>query len=79
MMEQPKFNFKAVADAIMKCTSEKYTCCEILCHAELTEEILVAYIKTTVFDEKLIERTIDKIYVDADGRITLKLISGAII
>lgn len=79
MMEQPKFNFKAVADAIMKCASEKYACCEILCHTELTKEILAAYIKTTVLDEKLIERTVDKIYVDADGRITLKLISGAII
>ena len=79
MMEQPKFNFKAVADAIMKCASEKYSYCEILCHAELTEAILTEYIKTTVLDEKLIERTIDKIYVDADGSITLKLISGAII
>lgn len=79
MMEQPKYNFKAVVDAIMKCASEKYACCEILCHTELTKEILAAYIKTTVLHEKLIERTIDKIYVDADGRITLKLISGAII
>lgn len=79
MMEQPKLNFKATADAIMECASQKYACCEILCHAELTEEILVAYIKTTVLDEKLIERNTDKIYVDADGRITLKLISGAII
>lgn len=48
-------------------------------YAELTEAILAEYIKTTVLDEKLIERSIDKIYVDADGRITLKLISGAII
>ena len=79
MMEQPKFNFKVVADAIMECASEKYACCEILCHTELTEEILAAYIKTTVLDEKLIERTIDKIYVDADGKITIRLISGATI
>ena len=79
MMEQPKYNFKAVVDAIMECASQKYACCEILCHTDLTEEILAEYIKTTVLDEKLIERTIDKIYVDADGRITLKLISGAII
>ena len=79
MMEQPKFNFRAVADAIIECASEKYACCEIVCHAELTEAILAEYIKTTVLAEKLIERSIDKIYVDADGRITLKLISGAII
>ena len=79
MMEQPKLNFKAVADAITECASQKYTCCEIFCHAELTEEILAEYIKTTVLDEKLIERTIDKIYVGADGKIALKLISGATI
>ena len=56
IMEQPKCNFKIVADAIMKCASEKYACCEILCHTELTKEILSSYIKTTVLDEKLIER-----------------------
>ena len=76
MLEQTKIEFMAVANSILECASEKFDCCSIEVNDELTQLILEMFAESTDFDEELIAQTVDKIIVDENGKIKLKVKSG---
>lgn len=80
MMEQSKVEFKTIANSILECASAKFDCCSIGENDELTQVILEMYAESQTekgLDEDLIAQTVDEIVVDENGKITLRIKSGA--
>ena len=80
MMEQSKVEFKTIANSILECASAKFDCCSVGENDELTQVILEMYAESQTekgLDEDLIAQTVDEIVVDENGKITLRLKSGA--
>lgn len=80
MMEQSKVEFKTIANSILECASAKFDCCSVGENDELTQVILEMYSESQTekgLDEDLIAQTVDEIVVDENGKITLRIKSGA--
>lgn len=80
MLEQRTTEFKTVANSILECASARFECCHIGVNDEMTRIILAMYEKATAedrLDGNLISETVDQIIMDEDGKITLRIKSGA--
>ena len=72
--------FKTIANSILECASAKFDCCSVGENDELTQVILEMYSESQTekgLDEDLIAQTVDEIVVDENGKITLRIKSGA--
>lgn len=74
LMELPKVEFKAVANAILDCASERFDCCI----ANGNREQLQAVYRTILnmgdtLDEAVLEKTVDKLFINKNGNISLVL------
>ena len=74
LMELPKVEFKAVANAILDCASERFDCC----HSNGNKEQLKAVHRAILnmgdtLDEAVLEKTVDKIFINQNGNISLEL------
>lgn len=80
MLEQRTTEFKTVANTILECASARFECCHIGVNDEMTRIILAMYEKATAedrLDGDLISETVDRIIMHEDGKITLRIKSGA--
>lgn len=80
MLEQRTTEFKTVANTILECASARFECCHIGVNDEMTRIILAMYEKATAedrLDGDLISGTVDRIIMHEDGKITLRIKSGA--
>lgn len=80
MLEQRTTEFKTVANSILACAAARFDCCHLGVNDEMTRIILEMYTKATAedrIDGSLISETVDRIIMDEDGKITLRIKSGA--
>ena len=68
--------YRALANSILECASEKFDCCSIEVNDELTQLILEMFAEATGFNEELIAQTVEQIIIDENGKIKLRVKSG---
>lgn len=74
LMELPKVEFKAVANAILDCASERFDCCRANGNREQLQAVQRAILNMgDTLDETVIEKTVAKIFIDQNGNISLVL------
>ncbi|MCM1365324.1 MAG: recombinase family protein [Faecalibacterium sp.] len=78
MLDQSDIQFNTIKKAILDCTRSKFDCCVLdkAVYTEPLKEYIQVYETNSDLDIQLLDLIVERILINSDGSITIKLING---